>query len=86
MKQQSNEAAEPVAQYIKETPENSVFLICRIFGLLLICYFSKLLYILVVVKVQKNIHLCYITTVRVKNKNSSWPLEFPVKIQCGNSE
>jgi hypothetical protein len=37
MQQQSNEATETVAQYIKGTPENRTFLICRIFGLLTVC-------------------------------------------------
>jgi hypothetical protein len=53
MHQQSNETAEPVARYIKGTPENRAFLICRIFVLLTICYFSKLLNILMALKCKK---------------------------------
>jgi hypothetical protein len=49
--QKSNEAAETVAQYIKETLEKScLFLIYSIYGFLTICYFSKLFLILKVLK------------------------------------
>ena len=51
--QQSNEVAETIVQYIKGTLENHVFLICRIFGFLTICYFLKFFHSLMVLKMQK---------------------------------
>ena len=48
MQQRSNKAAETVAQYTKGTLENRVFFLnCTISGFLTMCYFSKLLHILV---------------------------------------
>jgi hypothetical protein len=53
VQQQSNEAAETAAQYIKGNLKKLVFLICRISGFLTICYFSKLFHIFIVLKMQK---------------------------------
>jgi len=50
MQQQSNEAAETAAQYIKGNLKKHVFLIRRISAFLTICYFSKLFRILIVLK------------------------------------
>jgi hypothetical protein len=54
VQQQSNEVAETVAQYIKGNlkKKKRFFLICRISGVLTICYFSKPLHILIVLKMQ----------------------------------
>jgi len=52
VQQQSNEAADTPAQYIKGNLKKRVFLICRISAFLTICYFSKLFLISIVLKIQ----------------------------------
>ena len=52
VQQQSNEAADTPAQYIKGNLKKHVFLICRISAFLTICYFSKLFLISIVLKIQ----------------------------------